>query len=174
MSQPGNSRSGSSSQTAPPTVLQREWVGRGVRPDLLWDLHGAALFTLACAMLGDESAAMRAVSLGMMDLYTPSDPEPDDIDETLQGAACRVHSRCRAMLAGPPMRRTITLPPLMLWIGEIAAAQRSTLALCMFGGHTYRDAAGVLDLSPEVVADLLTSGLTELGQRATAETEPLA
>jgi DNA-directed RNA polymerase specialized sigma24 family protein len=54
------------------------------------------------------------------------------------------------------------LPPAMLWISQVALAQRTCLALCVFGGHTHREAAALLGLPQMAVASLLTSGLKQL------------
>ena len=53
--------------------------------------------------------------------------------------------------------------PLMVWLGELARSQRDALAMCVFGGHDYRQAAALLGVAPDVVARLLTSALQELG-----------
>jgi len=74
------------------------------------------------------------------------------------------------MLTDPSIRRTMTVPPLMVWLGELASRQRGALGLCVFGGHGYRQAAHLLDLPPSAVARLLTSGLQELGGLSTAST----
>ncbi len=39
------------------------------------------------------------------------------------------------------------------------------MALCLFGGHTYREAAALLDIPPMAAAELVTAAL-----RATART----
>jgi len=143
----------------------------GFAPEQLWDLHGTPLFALACTVLGDERKALRAVTLGMVDLYAASDAGPARaVDESLQAAARCVYEQCEAMLAEHHIQRTVRVPPLMVWLGELARSQRGALALCVFGGHDYRQAAHVLDLSPSAVAGLLTAGLQELGAIAAAET----
>ena len=58
------------------------------------------------------------------------------------------------------------LPPVMVWLGQLAHLQRACLALCVFGGLTHREAADLLDVPPSTVAELLTAGLRELGQLA--------
>ena len=130
---------------------------------------------LACTLLGDESVALRAVTLGMVDLYAPSDADAAiTVDESLIAAARCVYGRCHAILADSSSRRTMSGPPLMVWLGELALSQRGALGLCVFGGHDYRQAAHLLDLPPDVVARLLTSGLQELGRLAAAGTEQSA
>src|SRR4051812_28393556 len=48
-------------------------------PDLekVWDRHGGAVYSLACAVLGDEAAAVRVVTLAMVDLALRTDAESD-------------------------------------------------------------------------------------------------
>ena len=58
----------------------------------------------------------------------------------------------------------------MVWLGQLAELQRACLALCLFGGHNYREAAGLLGLPPMTVADLLTSGLREVKRLAAGVT----
>ena len=58
----------------------------------------------------------------------------------------------------------------MVWLGELAQLQRAGLALCVFGGHTYREAAGLLGLPPTTVAELLTSALREVNRLTTGVT----
>lgn len=149
-------------QVALPTGPGRGAAG-GTEPEEFWDLYGTQLFALSCALLGNEAAALRAVSLAMVDLYSPSADEVGLLPEvTLRSGAECVYNRCHAGLAETPLGRTITIPPLMVWLGELAMGQRASLALCVFGGHTYQQAATRLDISSELVADLLTSGLHDL------------
>ena len=54
------------------------------------------------------------------------------------------------------------LPPAMVWVSQLAGLQRASLALCVFGGLTYRETAALLDVPPSTVAALLTAGLREL------------
>ena len=60
----------------------------------------------------------------------------------------------------------VLLPPVMVWVSQLARLQRASLALCVFGGLTHREAAALLDVPPSTVADLLTAGLRELGRLA--------
>ena len=134
-------------------------------------MHGIPLFALACTLLGDERKALRAVTSGMVDLYAASDAGPARaVDESLQAAARCVYKQCQAMLAEDHIQRTVTIPPLMVWLGELACSQRGALGLCVFGGHDYRQAAHLLDLPPNAVARLLTAGLQELAAIAAAGT----
>ena len=126
----------------------------------LWDGHGPAVYFLACAVLGDETAAMRAVALGMTDFVREDTSTPaDDIRRTL---ARHVYRRTTE-LANEPSPST-EMPPLMGCLTQLAQLQRASLALCTYGGHTYGDAAEVLGVAPLTVAQLLTSGLDELSR----------
>lgn len=125
-----------------------------------WERHGAAAYALACALLGDEQAASRAVTRAMADfVLTPVSP-----DEARRTLARHVYRRCEELAENTP--RTLRLPPAMVWIGQLAQAQRTCLALCLYGGHTHREAAALVGLSPVTVAGLLSSGLRELGHIA--------
>ena len=64
------------------------------------------------------------------------------------------------------------LPPVMVWVSRLARLQRASLALCVFGGLTHREAAALLDVPPSTVADLLTAGLRELGASLPAQPRP--
>jgi len=66
------------------------------------------------------------------------------------------------------------LPPVMVWLSQLAWLQRASLALCVFGGLTHREAAALLDVPPGTVADLLTAGLRDLGRLAAGATRTCA
>ena len=132
----------------------------------LWERHGRAAYALACTLLGDERAATQAVTLAMTDLARSSvDADADDARRSLAR-----HLYWRSEELASETTRTLRLPPAMVWIGQLAQLQRTCLALCLFGGHTHREAAALVGLPPMAVAGLLTSGLKELGQLAGGET----
>ncbi len=134
----------------------------------LWDDHGAAAYTLACALLGDEAAAGRAVALGMTD-FVRSHVDSSGAD-TRRSVARHVYRRCADLASETP--GTTGLSPTMVWIAQLARAQRACLALCVFGGLTYRDAADLLDVAPVTAARMLASVLTDLGARPLAADAP--
>ena len=68
----------------------------------------------------------------------------------------------------------VLLPPVMVWVSQLARLQRASLALCVFGGLTHREAAALLDVPPSTVAGLLTAGLRELGRLAAGGTATCA
>ena len=128
----------------------------------LWDRHGGSVYALACALLMDEAAATRAVTLAMADLaLSPGDESPEDPRRFL---ARRVYWHSQEVPVEPSGMPH--LPPVMVWLGQLARLQRACLALCVFGGLTHREAADLLGVPPSEVAELLTAGLRELGHLA--------
>ncbi|HXH77729.1 hypothetical protein [Nocardioides sp.] len=121
----------------------------------LWDRHGASVYTLAYALLGDETAAARAMRLGMNDLARAADC--GSTGDSHRSWAHHVYLRSQELLADASS--TPGASPAPQWLGHLAQVQRACLALCLFGGHTYREVASVLDLQPMAVADLLNTGL---------------
>lgn len=137
-------------------------TGADMSPERFWDLYGASLYALARALLGDDAAALHVVPRAMVDLFSSTGGEaPMSTEPTLRAAAACVYDRCYAALSKDPRNGTRATPP-PVSLGELEGAQRAALALCIFGGHTYRQAAARLDMASEVAADLLTSGLRDL------------
>lgn len=126
----------------------------------LWNDHGQRLYSLAFALLGDETEAMHAVALGMVELVRFDGATSADDRGCVLARLVYVRS---VSLADQVPRRT-GLPPTMGRLAELADLQRASIALCAFGGHTYRCAAEVLGIAPPTVAQLLTSGLAEIGR----------
>ncbi len=131
-------------------------------PEQLWDLHGASLYAMACIVLGDKTAALRGVTLGMVDLFKGEGEPP--AGEALRSAAYSVYRQCQQMSRQDSMAWSMTEPPMMAWLGELAAHKRRVLAFCVFGGHTYRETAAALDIPVDTVTRLLNAGLTDLTQ----------
>ena len=134
------------------------------RPELedLWDRHGGSAYALACALLGNEVAAAEAVRLAMANLA-----------RSIRGLSTEEARRCLVRHVYRHTREpagetsgAVLLPPVMVWVSQLARLQRASLALCVFGGLTHREAAALLDVPPSTVADLLTAGLRELGRLA--------
>ncbi|WP_426246732.1 sigma factor-like helix-turn-helix DNA-binding protein [Nocardioides sp. LHG3406-4] len=115
---------------------------------------------MALALLGDEETAMRAVALAMTDLARSDiSTAPDEARRSL---ARHVYRRSTELGADTPsMLRPL---PAMTWLAQLAQLQRACLALCVFGGHSYQQAADLLGVPGETVAQMLTSGLRELGR----------
>jgi hypothetical protein len=126
----------------------------------LWDHHGTAVYALACAVLGEERAAMQAVTLGMTDVARSHDSVA--ARDARRSLSRHVYCRSLAVLGDPSLPRH--LPPAMLWVADMAPLQRACLALCCFGGHTYTEAAELLGVPAVTVAELLTAGLREMAR----------
>lgn len=130
-------------------------------PRRLWAAHGASLFALARALLGDGEAARDVVCSAMADLYDGTGPRADTTPETLRRAAAHLYHRCQGDL-DRPAAAAASARPAAVRLGELPTVQRAALALCLYGGHSYQLAAARLGLPAEVVADLLRTGLREL------------
>lgn len=123
----------------------------------LWNDHGQLVYSMACALLGDESAAMQAVAEGMVDFVQADAVTGED---TTRALARHVYRRTTYLTAGTA--DSSALPPAMVWLAQLARLQRAALALCAFGGFTCRSAAELLGTTPGAVAQLLSSGLDEV------------
>jgi Sigma-70, region 4 len=128
----------------------------------LWDRHGGSAYALACALLGNEVAAAEALRLAMADLA--SSMRGVSTEEARRCLVRHVYRHTQGLVGQTPS--TTQLPPVMVWVSQLARVQRASLALCVFGGLTYREAATLLDVPPGTVADLLNAGLRELGRLA--------
>jgi DNA-directed RNA polymerase specialized sigma24 family protein len=133
------------------------------RAEDLLAAHGRAAYVMACVLLRDEPTAARVVALGIADLARSTD-EPSAY--TRREVARRVYLRSQQP-AGPTTSAP-RLPPTMVWLSQLAQLQRASLALCVFGGHTHREAARLLGVPSPTVAMSLTSGLKDLGRLAGA------
>ena len=151
-------------------VLSRQTAER------VWQGHGSAMHMLACAFLGDSSRADLAVAQGICDFAgRPEHVRPRDEIAARRELARIVYRLCGEVVTRPSApAKPAALPPLMVWLAEVSVRQRTCLVLCLFDGHTYREAAHLLGLAPTDVASLLRTGLLDLagatGQPATAST----
>lgn len=130
--------------------------------DDLWERRGASAYALACALLGNEVAATEAVRLAMADLTREAGGLPPE--QARLRLTHRVYQHALELTVAPP--DSARLPAAMVWVSRLAWLQRASIALCVFGGLTYRQAAELLDVPSRTVADLLTAGLRELGSLA--------
>lgn len=129
----------------------------------LWERHGETAYTLACALLGDEVAATEAVRLAMLDLARSDGGSSQWSQKTLTR-----HVYLQSQTVSHGTLGSAQLPPVMVWVSQLAQLQRASLALCVFGGLNHREAAALLDVPPSTVAELLAAGLRELGRLAAA------
>ena len=131
----------------------------------LWDRHGDSACLLACALLGHEAAYAEAVQQAMADLARSGDVRSDDEARRFLARSILRHARRLPSRSADATR----LPAAMVWLSRLAWLQRASLALCVYGGLTHREAAALLDVPPATVADLLTAGLRELSRLVTAD-----
>jgi DNA-directed RNA polymerase specialized sigma24 family protein len=143
---------------------------RRAAPGELWDRHGSSAYALACALLGDEAAAAEAVRLAMADLVRSTHVLTDDQARRLLTRSVYRHAPEHA---GKPADDG-SLPRPMVWLSRLARLQRASLALCVYGGLTHREAATLLGVPPATVAELITAGLRELGRLAAADSASCA
>ena len=136
----------------------------------LWDRHGGSAYALACTLLGNEVAASEAVRLAMADLARSI--RGMSTEEARRRLVRHVYWHTQEPADETP--GPVLLPPVMVWVSQLAWLQRASLALCVFGGLSHREAADLLDVPPRTVADLLTAGLRELGRLAAGATATCA
>jgi hypothetical protein len=136
----------------------------------LWDTHGSAVYALACALLGDETAAAKALTLGMADFARS--PGSTSLTEARRSWARHVYWRSQELAgetSGTPL-----LPSAVIRLREVGQLQRACLALCLFGGQSHREAAALLGVPSRTVADSLTAGLREVQRLAAGRTRTSA
>ena len=126
----------------------------------LWGAHGASVYALACALLVDEEAAAEVVTLAMTDYARSSDGQSSG--DARRSLARRVYWRRQEIADRGPATQ---IPAVMVRLDQLAQLQRACLAVCVFGGHTYPEAADLLGVPPTTVAELLTAGLREVAAR---------
>lgn len=157
--------------THPPHVASRR--GLASRPqrmrarqeselEQLWDRHSASVYTLALVLVCDETAAAEAVRRAWADLSV-STARPRCVDAHRTWARC-VYLRSQEVgdltpSGGWPSEGTEALR-------DLPPTERACVALCLFGGHTYREVAHLLGVPPMVVAELLTTSLRTAGRPA--------
>jgi DNA-directed RNA polymerase specialized sigma24 family protein len=91
--------------------------------------------------------------------------EPE-ADHALRTAARYVFAHSEAMLSRVALvsfEKTSTSGTATL--GRMALDQRRMLALCLYGGYTYRDAAAAMGIAEDTAARLITTGLRQTRKR---------
>ncbi|MBP2352582.1 DNA-directed RNA polymerase specialized sigma24 family protein [Kribbella aluminosa] len=139
------------------------------------DRHGAALFQLACSILGDHDDAESVVVDVIVDACTRTDATR--LGVSLRHELARLtYARC-LRLGSADERRAGELSD---WLRDaegsaattmaelIAGQQRVAIALVGLGEYTCRDAAALIGTSEAAVADLVSAGLRDINSRGTA------
>jgi hypothetical protein len=136
----------------------------GFEPDQVWERHGTALYSLACAMAGSHAGAQRAITAGMTSyLNRVKDRPGPETDEVVHALAPFVYRGFERRVQDQARFRVVhVLPPLMDRLREVALLQRASIALWAFGGLSRREVADLLGQSPAAIATLLRCGLRDL------------
>ena len=138
-----------------------------IRDGAVYDRHAAGLYRQALLTLGDTGLAEQVVSDVILDECLRSAPEGDTGDAALRLriSACR---RCHA-LAGDrawrsrhPGRRPRGGVLDCLPLSGLSGRERAALALVIFGGFGYAEAARELAIAPKDMAALLCAVLATL------------
>ena len=134
--------------------------------ETVYDRHCARLYQQALLTLGDAALAERVVGEVMTGECLRSSPPDADVAE--YRLVVSVRRRCQELAADPawwnrlpgplwPEGMTGCLPPDGLTVRE-----RGALALVIFGGLGYAEAADEMSISPPEMAALLTAVLHKL------------
>ena len=137
-------------------------VAKEPDPDFVatYDQFGHSLHLLACVLTDDAKLAENLVAQTIVKHQTGQ--------STLRKLSADIHASWLAEGQPPLSAESSSLPEtssgaLTLHdIHRLSADQRVALGLCKYGGHTYRQAADLLDFSPEQVTRLLCDALRSL------------
>lgn len=139
--------------------------------DTLIDEHSADLFSLAYIILGDHREAEDVVAHLLSDACRRPHRNPDR--GSRRNLSRRLYLSCTRVRIGPrlpfvpadrPVDHDAAAVTVIMRLGELSEQQRATLALCLFGDHTYEQVADLIALPAPVVLQLLRSGLREIRQ----------
>ena len=135
----------------------------------LFDRHGTALHTFASILTKDP---LHAETLVIDAICSQVALPPLTDQDTKQRSARKLAAATYAAWSCRPAPPTPTPAPAgiksrsstLTALHQLPDDHRAALALCSFGGHTYRQAASVLGLPAERVAILLREALLTLGR----------
>lgn len=135
-----------------------------------YDQFGSSLFLFASVLTDDVKLAEQLVFQTIIAHQSGS--------STLQDLSASVHiawlawGQPQSPAESPPTPGRSPGAQLLHEIRGMPADQRAALGLCKYGGHTYRQAADLLDLRPEIVARLLCDTLRILANPLVSRFEP--
>ncbi|MGH3360807.1 MAG: hypothetical protein ACRDO7_18530 [Nocardioidaceae bacterium] len=130
--------------------------------------HGVPLYLLGCVLTADEDDAVTVVADAIGQRY--DGPAAADLRE---GPDARRRLARHVYLEGSRLGGSSTparpaapgeaadrgsLPPAVLWLMRLSTQQRALIALCLFGGHTYREAAALMNIEADEAMTLLRDG----------------
>jgi hypothetical protein len=129
-----------------------------------WRRHGAAVSALAFVLFDDADVAESVVMQAFLDACTPADiAVPSASRHDLARYVYVLYARRCALSDDPP--RVRSWPGSGRWSSGVAVVrrlsqpQRTAIALGLFGEHTYREIALLMELPAPEVAELMRSGL---------------
>jgi hypothetical protein len=126
--------------------------------------HGAALFALAVVLLEDPEDAELLVTRALLDSCTPPDLTSPLLNRRdLARYVYVLWARNRTPPDTAPVHRSRRSrgrkTPRLNVGGRLSQLQRASIALALFGDHTYIEIASLMDLPAGEVADHMRSGL---------------
>lgn len=133
------------------------WVARSGPAASTYKAYGKELHLLAMVLTDDTELAQELVVQAIMTYGLG----PSSLQELSSGVYVAWIGWGSPALSGEPAGRS-TRAQMLHEIHGLPADQRAALGLCRYGGHTYRRAADVLGLAPELVARLLQDALSSL------------
>jgi hypothetical protein len=139
--------------------------------EAVWQRHGQALFALALVVCEDAEAAESVVVQAILDACTPCDIAVASVGrQELARYVYVLWQRGRDEQPGALGSGRCADADALASSGVAATAglthqQRSAIALALFGDHTYREIASLMELAPPDVADLMRTGLVDAGRQ---------
>jgi RNA polymerase sigma-70 factor (ECF subfamily) len=164
----------------------------------LFDEHARAIYRFACRITGDPAAAEDVVGQTFLDawrLRRKVRPEGDSLEPWLYGIATNVlrnawrsAKRYRAMLERIPDSESVgdhaddlarreneqeQLAAARTALGALRPAEREVVALCMWSGLTYAQAAEALDVPVGTIRSRLSRAKSRLQELGRSELEAM-
>ena len=137
----------------------------------LIDAHSATLFQLAWVTTADGAiasvAVARVLTAASLDQARLESPRPVLAELSRLTIWASLAPAAAASAASPGPRDAAPSANVGAYVEgmlcAIGSRERALVALTMFGDHTYREAAAVLEIAPETAAELLRSTLHTIG-----------
>jgi hypothetical protein len=129
-----------------------------------WHRHGAAVFALALVLSDDVEEAESVVVQAFLDACTPSDlavasVSRHDMARYVYVLWLRRMAEPRTAATKLRTRRVTAGSTGLPVLRGMSSLQRTAIALALFGEHTHREIASLMELTPHDVAALMRSGL---------------
>jgi RNA polymerase sigma-70 factor (ECF subfamily) len=157
-------------------------MGRRGEIEKVYRKHGAELVLFAASLLRDRSAAQDVVHqlfLNMLDRSVPIPRQPraylyravrNAVLNVLKAGARKTELTEESWFVVPGASREEELS-LRSALGELAQEQRELVVMHVWGGLTFAEIAGVLDISINTASSRYRYALTNLRERMTRKTD---